>query len=125
MAGWSHRCDILLRLAELIGHQEIFPKICCDDGTLSDDSILLDWYQNLDDAAMQVGKPLRIGNKLKRWYQDAGFEDVHEQVYKVPLNPWPTDPHLKHIGEFSEMNLLDGLQAISMAPRPGLDQGRN
>jgi hypothetical protein len=26
-----------------------------------------------------------------------GFVEIQEQVIKVPLNPWPTDPHLKDI----------------------------
>lgn len=95
--------------------QEIMPTPYCDDGTLSADCPVVYWAKMVDDAAMQGGRPLRIANKLKRWYIEAGFEDVHEQIFRLPINPWPKDPHYKDIGRMSELNLLDGVQAFSLA----------
>ena len=56
----------------------------------------------MDEASMRVGRPLRIANKLKRWYKEAGFVDVHEEVFKLPCNPWPKDPHLKDLGRVGQ-----------------------
>jgi hypothetical protein len=75
--------------------------VYCDDGTMKDDWPFAEWTRYGDDAAMVLGKPLRIANKLKKWYKEAGFVDVHEEVFKVPLNPWPKDPHYKNLGRVS------------------------
>jgi len=75
--------------------------VYCDDGTMRDDWPFAEWTRYGDSAAMSLGKPLRIANKLKRWYKEAGFLDVHEEVFKIPMNPWPRDPHYKDIGRVS------------------------
>ena len=95
--------------------QEIMTRVYCDDDTMSPGFPLVDWCDSLDLAAMQFGKPLRIANKLKKWYIEAGFEDVQEQVFRVPMNPWPKDPHLREIGRVAELNMLDGVQGFSLA----------
>lgn len=95
--------------------QEIYPSVYCDDGTMPADWPMLHWAKMQDDAAMNMGRPLRIANKLKRWYQEQGFINVKEEVFKVPMNPWPKDPQFKLIGRFHERNMLDGLQGFSLA----------
>ncbi len=82
---------------------------------LRPDWIFLEWMGHLDDAAMTLGRPLRIANKLKRWFEEAGFVDVEERVFKQPMNPWPEDQRQKEIGRWSETNWLDGLQGFSLA----------
>lgn len=96
--------------------QEIMPTPYCDDGTIPADWPFLDWTKTSDEAAMEADKPLRIANKLKRWYEQLGFVDVQEKVFKLPLNPWPKDKHLKTLGTMYEENWLGGLQGFSMAP---------
>jgi ubiquinone/menaquinone biosynthesis C-methylase UbiE len=96
--------------------QEILPTGSCDDGTMPADWPFLDWMKYSDEAAMKSGKPLRIAHKLKRWYEASGFVDVQEKVFKLPLNPWPKDKHLKMLGEMYEHNWLSGLQGFTMAP---------
>ncbi|KAH0556674.1 hypothetical protein GP486_005522 [Trichoglossum hirsutum] len=89
--------------------------VYCDDSTIAPDWPFAEWTRIGDEAAMRAGKPMRIANKLKRWFLEAGFVDVHEEVFKIPMNPWPKDPHYKHIGRISEVNWLDGLQAFTLA----------
>ncbi|ORY11996.1 S-adenosyl-L-methionine-dependent methyltransferase [Clohesyomyces aquaticus] len=96
--------------------QETYPTVYCDDNTMPPDYAFAEWTKTQDQAAMTIGKPLRIANKLKRWYEQAGFVDVHEEVYKLPINSWPRDPQFKMLGHFHQINLLDGLQALSLRP---------
>jgi hypothetical protein len=98
-----------------IESQEMYPTVYCDDGTMPQDHPFCEWTRTQDEAAMKLGRPLRIGNKLKKWYKDAGFVDVHEEVFKMPINQWPKDPQYKLLGRFWGMMLLDGLQAFSLA----------
>ncbi|KAK7529926.1 S-adenosyl-L-methionine-dependent methyltransferase [Phyllosticta citribraziliensis] len=95
--------------------QEVYPTLYCDDGTMSDDFPFMEWTRTQDSAAMNIGRPLRIANKLKRWYEQQGFVDIHEEVFKLPINPWPKDPQLKMLGRFNENGLLEGLQAFTLA----------
>lgn len=47
---------------------------------------------------------------------DAGFTNVAERVWKVPIGPWPRDPKLKTAGVYNRAVLVASLQAVSMAP---------
>ena len=96
--------------------QEAYPSVLCDDGTMDKTNHAFHQYwQKLDEAAMIMGKPMRIANKLKRWYEEAGFVDVHEEVYKIPINSWPKDPQFKLIGRFWADSLAAGLQGFALA----------
>ncbi|KFY65041.1 hypothetical protein V496_02858 [Pseudogymnoascus sp. VKM F-4515 (FW-2607)] len=96
--------------------QEILHTALCDDGTIPADWAFSGWTKNSDEAAMEAGRPLNIANMLKGWYEECGFVDVQEKVFKLPLNPWPKDKHLKHLGQMYEHNWLSGLQGFTMAP---------
>ncbi|EUC39397.1 hypothetical protein COCVIDRAFT_16934 [Bipolaris victoriae FI3] len=94
--------------------QELYPKIYCNDGTMPADYALLDWTATQDDAAMRLGRPLRIANKLKRWYEQAGFVDVHEEIFAIPVNSWPKDERMKVLGKWFYWNLCAGVHAWSI-----------
>jgi metalloendopeptidase OMA1, mitochondrial len=95
--------------------QDVHPTPYCDDGTMPDDWVFKEWMSLLDEAAMRADRPLRIATRLKRWYQEAGFVDVQERIFKMPLNPWARDKHLKILGKMSEDNWLSALQGLSLA----------
>ncbi len=61
-----------------------------------------------------AGRPLRIANKMKRWYEEAGFVDVQQKIFRLPINSWPRDKHMKALGRWSEENWLAGLSGFSM-----------
>jgi len=45
-----------------------------------------------------------------------GFVDISEQVIKVLLNLWPSDPHLSRMGRWYNLGLVRGVEALSLAP---------
>ena len=94
--------------------QELYPKVYCNDGTMPSDYALLEWTANEDDAAMRLGRPLRIANKLKRWYEQAGFVDVHEEIFAIPVNSWPKDERMKVLGKWFYWNMCAGVHAWSI-----------
>jgi hypothetical protein len=96
--------------------QEMWPRAMCDDGTLDPTTNkFIEWIKWQDEAAMRLGMPLRIANKLKKWYQEAGFVEVKEEVLRIPINGWPKDPRYKMLGKWWGRSLLDGLQGFTMA----------
>ncbi|KUJ11875.1 S-adenosyl-L-methionine-dependent methyltransferase [Mollisia scopiformis] len=94
--------------------QEFMSTPYCDDGTMPPDWPFLTWTRYLDEASIDADRPVRIANKIKRWYEAAGFVDVEEKVFKLPVNTWPQDRHLKTLGRMHEDNLLVGLGGFSM-----------
>jgi ubiquinone/menaquinone biosynthesis C-methylase UbiE len=95
--------------------QELMSTPYCDDGTMSPDCPFLEWTKFGDEAAVAAHRPMRIANKLKRWYMQAGYVDVQEKVFKIPINSWPRDPEKKELGAMSEQNWLAGVQAFTLA----------
>ncbi|KAM5349172.1 hypothetical protein ACJ41O_008995 [Fusarium nematophilum] len=85
-----------------------------DDNTLSADSALSRWSRNLNIASEAINRPLSVAHRLKEWYEEVGFVDVQERVYKMPLNGWPADPYWKEIGKLWKWNLLEGLSGFTL-----------
>jgi metalloendopeptidase OMA1, mitochondrial len=95
--------------------QEVMSTPYCDDGTMPADWPFKEWTASLDESSMKLERPLRIANKLKRWFAQAGYVDVHEKIFKLPVNTWPKDPEMKTLGMWWQQNLLLGLQGFSLA----------
>lgn len=93
---------------------DFFPR--CDDGSLPADSALIQWANYLVEATQRAYRPLAYNQQTRQMLEATGFVDVSEQVIKVPLNPWPTDQHLKEIGRWYNLGLVQGLEALSLGP---------
>ncbi|KAH8785679.1 S-adenosyl-L-methionine-dependent methyltransferase [Diaporthe sp. PMI_573] len=100
--GWleSQEFDIVLR---------------CDDGTAPADHGLRLWLSELDRISRIAGKPCTITPWLKMWYEEAGFVDVHEEIFRLPTCGWPEDPEEKWIGTWMEEMLNSGIDGILRA----------
>lgn len=95
--------------------QELMGLLECDDETVSDTNAFKKWCDDIVDASESVDRPLPLAANLKKWYIEAGFTDVHEKVYKIPVNGWPKVPRLKRLGQLWHANIDNGLQAFSYA----------
>jgi len=96
--------------------QEIMFTPTCEDGSMPPDWPFLDWTILSDEASEKGGTPLTIANKLKGWYEEAGFVDVREEVFKMPMNEWPLEPRLKKLGAVNELNWLAGIAGFTYKP---------
>ncbi|KAF4977006.1 hypothetical protein FZEAL_6406 [Fusarium zealandicum] len=56
------------------------------------------------------------GGALAAKMRDAGFINVTERVFHVPLGTWPKNKILKAVGLYWRTILMDGLQAIALGP---------
>lgn len=95
--------------------QESLTTPKCDDGTFKEDSALSLWFLDFTDAAAEAKRPLTEAANLKSMYERVGFVDIHERIFKVPLNGWPKDMELKEVGLMMEMNMQMGLSAFSLS----------
>ncbi|KFY87397.1 hypothetical protein V500_06978 [Pseudogymnoascus sp. VKM F-4518 (FW-2643)] len=95
--------------------QELNPPPHCDDGTMPPDWPFLRYVEKLQEASLEIGRELDIAPKLRGWFEDAGFVDVQQRVFKVPLGRWPKDPTMKDLGHWWAENMSVGLAAFSLA----------
>ncbi|KAF4450828.1 hypothetical protein F53441_6099 [Fusarium austroafricanum] len=73
-------------------------------------------YINEGLAVLGVDFPAAAGGKLAAKMQAAGFVNVTERIFHVPLGTWPKNQVLKTVGLYWRTILTDGLQAIALGP---------
>ncbi|EGR48929.1 uncharacterized protein TRIREDRAFT_61284, partial [Trichoderma reesei QM6a] len=80
--------------------QEYDAWIFSDDDSCDRAPWTMEWVDKLDAASRLYGKQINVARYQKQWIMDAGFEDVEERVYRIPIGPWAKDPTLKELGKF-------------------------
>ncbi len=100
---------------------EIDMRPRCDDGTLThkpDGSLpdIVRWFNYLEDATTRAHRSIVYGHDARLLLAAQGFVDIEEEVIRLPVNPWPSDPHQKEIGRWYNLGLTEGLEATSLGP---------
>ncbi|RMJ24856.1 Methyltransferase [Aspergillus sp. HF37] len=85
------------------------------DETVQNAQQLHEWARLLNEACRAFGKEFGVTKHYKQWMIDAGFKNVKEEVYKVPINPWPEDRQMKELGRYSQVNALESMESYSLA----------
>ncbi|KAM5433818.1 hypothetical protein MferCBS31731_006958 [Microsporum ferrugineum] len=86
----------------------------CDDDSIPEDCHLRQWESNCIKACSLIGQTLTAPENVKRWMQEAGFVDVKEEQFKLPINTWPKDPELKLAGRYQQVQYSDALQPYAL-----------
>jgi SAM-dependent methyltransferase len=84
-----------------IEHMELSVIFECDDGSLSDDNPLRKWAPLQIEASETMGKTFRVGEYTKSRLKAAGYVDVKEHKFKLPVGPWSSDKKMKEIGNWN------------------------
>ncbi|RDW60316.1 hypothetical protein BP5796_11922 [Coleophoma crateriformis] len=95
-----------------------FPLRCIDDSMRG--TALEQWNGYIVDGAARAGRPWTNTKKYKQWMLELGFVDVHEKLFRWPLNTWPRDPHLKMLGLWFQHDLTEGLNSTKAVLTRGL-----
>lgn len=89
----------------------------CDDGTLPPNAEMIKWANELLSAMDDHGRSMRVDSqRTLAQLREAGFVDIKEEVIKVAINGWPTDPDEKERGRWLALGLTTGLTALTLAP---------
>ncbi|KAI8150971.1 putative methyltransferase tdiE [Colletotrichum sp. SAR 10_70] len=89
--------------------------ITSDDGTLTEETALWRWSDQLLKGTQAVGRSFDGAKLYKKQLEEAGFVNVREVVFKWPQNKWPRDPRYKELGLWTLENITSGLEALSVA----------
>jgi len=87
----------------------------CDDGTLPEKP-LTQWYNWLEDATTRGSKSIAYLPNTKQILHAQGFVDIEEEIIRLPINTWSTNPDEKDVGRWYNLGLCEGLEALSLGP---------
>ena len=108
-------------------------RVSSDDETVDQAKDWVNWMKRVNGAAGKFGKILNVGPRQKEWMIDAGFVDVHEEVFKVcfcvflslvlflinidliqvTIGRWPKDRKLKEPSLYLQALNVDAMEPIS------------
>ncbi|KAJ5720493.1 uncharacterized protein N7483_008427 [Penicillium malachiteum] len=115
--GWAtlyKRCYENLEYGGWIEQFEFDIRVESDDNSLPEDSLLAKWGETFLGCSNRAGRSLRVQETMRDSIEKAGFIDVHEKVYKVPVGPWPRDMVLKEIGRLNHEHWSTGMEGYAM-----------
>jgi hypothetical protein len=61
-----------------------------------------------------IEKSFDVIERQKELITQAGFIDVHEKKYKLPVGEWSSDPKLKELGQWNLLFCLQGLEGWAL-----------
>lgn len=85
-----------------------------EDNSVPPDSAMMKWMDLFVSGANINKRPVGVVTEFKTMMEEAGFINVHVEIFRLPHSPWPKDRKLKEIGAFNLVNMLEGLQALSL-----------
>lgn len=85
------------------------------DGSLTEDHASLKFNQEFRKASRAANAEPCPGPLLEGHLKDAGFEDVVAQKYVWPVGTWPADRHLKEVGAWNYLQIVEGLEGFTYA----------
>lgn len=97
-------------------HVEIGCQGMSDHVELDPDHVFYTWANTFYEAGEKMGRPFTIclDGESKKHMLAAGFEDIKEHRWKLPVNSWAKDQKLKHAGTLFHYALERDMEGFSM-----------
>ncbi|KAG0648618.1 Velvet complex subunit LAE1 [Hyphodiscus hymeniophilus] len=98
-----------------IEHLDFDIQFTSDDGTVKEGDTMYDWSKIFIDAAEDIThQTFKIPRFSAQLIKEAGFVDVVEKKFKIPVGSWMADKKLKEIGRWNLLFLTTGLQGMQL-----------
>jgi hypothetical protein len=79
---------------------EITPR--CDDGSMPEDTVWRKWERTANSFREISNRRFFNAMEKKQEMKDAGFVDIVEKRYKLPIGGWSSDPKYREVGTVSQ-----------------------
>ncbi|KAG7136386.1 Secondary metabolism regulator LAE1 like protein [Verticillium longisporum] len=102
--GWCQSCE-----AECL--------IRSDDGSITPDTTMgSSWSRLFVEGGERLGRSFTVlSDELQRQgMQEAGFVDLHEVNFKIPIGDWPLDPKLAEVGQWVRLTMEHDLEGYTL-----------
>lgn len=83
------------------------------DDTLAN-TVLPRWHWLITEGVRRIGREPMLALHTRQLLQDAGFVNIVEKKFAVPINPWARGDEQKVRGALMLANLLDACESITM-----------
>ncbi|ORY63852.1 S-adenosyl-L-methionine-dependent methyltransferase, partial [Pseudomassariella vexata] len=100
-----------------IEFQDINMDVRSIDHTLEGTAVQ-EWFRTVRRGFASIGRDVDRPLFYKQWFLEAGFVDVEEKCFPIPLNQWPESPKSKEVGRFQHANACDGIPGVSAKVLP-------
>ena len=94
--------------------QDLDPHLVSDDDSIARSPMHTMFCGLIVEASRKYGKPVPHHTQYKKWIEGAGFVDVREYLFKIPINTWPKNKQLKEVGKYQLLNYTEGYEAIGI-----------
>ncbi|EFQ91283.1 hypothetical protein PTT_11910 [Pyrenophora teres f. teres 0-1] len=84
------------------------PGALSDDNTIPPNSGYVESGRLYYEIAEKMGAPLDAPRAWNAQMKDAGFVNVTDEVYKLPMGTWPRSKRLRTIGKLEQIMILEG-----------------
>jgi hypothetical protein len=85
-----------------------------DDGSVKPGDVMYDWSTLFINAGETMQRTFKIPKMSRRLIEEAGFVDVVETKYKVPVGGWMEDKKWKEVGRWNLFYLQEGLEGMAL-----------
>jgi len=82
-------------------------------------------YELAHQAFAKFGMNVTLPKVLEPLLRDAGYENIHCIVKKVPIGPWARDKTLRVVGMYQKIAILDLMPALPGRPFTALGMSRS
>ncbi|KAF7552798.1 hypothetical protein G7Z17_g4103 [Cylindrodendrum hubeiense] len=95
---------------------EIDPAFCCDDGTIDYDLAIRALNKLVRDGGEKMGRSFCVVEERLQLTaaEAAGFVDIKEVNYKLPVGGWTKDVRLGEIGQFLKSTMDNDIEGYTL-----------
>jgi hypothetical protein len=83
------------------------------DNSLPANSQIQAFYDVLAEVGQGIGIDLAVAQKFRGMLEKAGYEDVTETVFDLPIGGWMADRRMREVGLFQQYQMTEGLHGIA------------
>ncbi|KAL9565869.1 hypothetical protein ACKAV7_010051 [Fusarium commune] len=105
----AYKC---LKPGGYIESHEALSRMDCDDGSITKKSAMHQWGKFFVEGGKKIGRSFTIveDGVQRSAIEKAGFVNLVERDFKVPIGGWPKDPKMKEIGKYAQATLEQDIE---------------
>ncbi|KAG4219233.1 hypothetical protein PC116_g32287, partial [Phytophthora cactorum] len=78
------------------------------------ESALYRWNEMMLEGVTRLGRSWSNAKNYRRYFEEAGFENIVEKRFYWPTSPWAKGQYYKTVATYFQEDLLTGLEGISL-----------
>ncbi|KAF4967018.1 hypothetical protein FSARC_5390 [Fusarium sarcochroum] len=105
----AYRC---LKPGGYIESHEALSRMDCNDGSIHEKSAMHQWGKFFVEGGKKIGRSFTVveDGVQRKAIEKAGFVDLEERNFKVPIGGWPKDAKQKEIGKYARATLEQDIE---------------